>query len=73
MIGILFFIAYINISLFLDLFSSLYDGVPCIQLVDGRFYEPRRCWMDVIEPINKKGLESLKKRPGGWRILSGVL
>ena len=33
---------------------------PCIQLADDRFYEPHRCWMDVIELI-KKGLKNLKK------------
>jgi hypothetical protein len=29
------------------------DFTPCIQLVDGKFYEPRQYWMDVIELINK--------------------
>jgi phospholipase D1/2 len=33
--------------------------------MDGMFYEPCRCWVDVFESINK--------RPGGWCASSGAL
>ena len=80
---------YINISLFLDLFSSLYDGVPCsAAAVRGR---AGRWRLRAVDPAREqqvlraspvldgrdradqqKGLESFKKRPGGWRKSSGV-